>query len=73
MCLLAIFYRMVDDAPLVVGANREESCARPALPPQILDGPARAVAGVDVLAGGTWFGDVKILHRRMWEKSLKRR
>src|SRR5882724_3169822 len=56
MCLLAIFYRMVDDAPLVVGANREEFYARPALPPQILDGPVRAVAGVDAQAGGTWLG-----------------
>jgi hypothetical protein len=26
-----------------------------------------------VLTGGTWFGDVKILHRRMWEKLLGRR
>jgi hypothetical protein len=26
-----------------------------------------------VLTGGTWFGDVKILHRRMWEKFLRRR
>ena len=25
-------------------------------PPQILDGPCRAVAGLDPVAGGTWFG-----------------
>jgi uncharacterized protein with NRDE domain len=56
MCLLALFYRMVDDAPLVVGANREEFYARQSLPPQVLDGPARAVAGLDALAGGTWLG-----------------
>jgi uncharacterized protein with NRDE domain len=56
MCLLAIFFRAFDDAPLVVGANREEMYARPGLPPQILDGPVRAVAGVDPQAGGTWFG-----------------
>ncbi len=56
MCLLAIFYRIVDDAPLVVGANREEFYNRPADPPRILDGPCRFVAGVDLLAGGTWLG-----------------
>ena len=26
-----------------------------------------------ILTGGTWFGDVKILHQRMWEKFLSRR
>ena len=25
-----------------------------------------------VLTGGTWFGDVKILHQRRWEKFLRR-
>jgi uncharacterized protein with NRDE domain len=56
MCLLALFYRMVDDAPLVVGANREEFYERKSLPPQILQGPVQAVAGLDALAGGTWLG-----------------
>ena len=56
MCLLALFFRMVEDAPLVAGANREEAYARGGEPPQILDGPCRAVAGLDPMAGGTWFG-----------------
>jgi uncharacterized protein with NRDE domain len=56
MCLLALFFRMVEDAPLVAGANREEAYARGGEPPQILDGPCRAVAGIDPVAGGTWFG-----------------
>jgi hypothetical protein len=56
MCLLALFFRAVPDAPLVVGANREEWYDRPGEPPQILDGPRRAVAGVDPRAGGTWLG-----------------
>jgi uncharacterized protein with NRDE domain len=56
MCLLAVFFRVVDDAPVVVGANREEVYARPGTPPQMLDGPVRAVAGLDPLAGGTWLG-----------------
>jgi hypothetical protein len=56
MCLLALFFRVVPDAPLVVGANREEFYARGGELPQILDGPCRAVAGVDPVAGGTWLG-----------------
>jgi uncharacterized protein with NRDE domain len=56
MCLLAIFFRAVPDAPLVIGANREEAYARGGEPPHILDGSCRAVAGTDPLAGGTWFG-----------------
>lgn len=26
-----------------------------------------------ILTGGTWFGDVKILHERMWERLPNRR
>jgi uncharacterized protein with NRDE domain len=55
MCLLALFFRVVDDAPVVAGANREELYARGGQPPQLLDGPLRAVCGVDPQAGGTWF------------------
>src|SRR5436305_10671915 len=56
MCLLALFYRVVEDAAVIIGANREEAYARPGEPPQLLDGPTRAVAGVDPVAGGTWLG-----------------
>ena len=56
MCLLALFFRVVDDAPLIVGANREEFYARGGEPPRLLDGPVRAVAGLDPAAGGTWLG-----------------
>src|SRR5262249_30992435 len=56
MCLLALFFRMVEDAPLIVGANREEFYARGGEPPQLLDGPVPAVAGIDPTANGTWFG-----------------
>src|SRR5262249_33754866 len=54
MCLLALFYRVVDDAYLVAGANREEAYARGGEPPQIWDGPVHFVAGRDPGAGGTW-------------------
>jgi uncharacterized protein with NRDE domain len=56
MCLLALFFRAVADTPLVVAANREEFYQRGGEPPQILDGPVRAVGGRDPQAGGTWFG-----------------
>lgn len=56
MCLLALFFRVVDDAPLVVGANREEAYARGGELPQLLGGPAQAVGGRDPAAGGTWLG-----------------
>lgn len=56
MCLLALFYRVVEDAAIVAGANREEAYARGGEPPQILEGPRRVLAGTDPVGGGTWFG-----------------
>jgi hypothetical protein len=56
MCLLALFFRVVEDAAVVVGANREEYYQRGGEPPRLLPGPLRAVAGVDPVAGGTWLG-----------------
>jgi uncharacterized protein with NRDE domain len=56
MCLLALFYRVVDDAPIVLGANREEYYQRGGEAPRILEGPVPAVAGVDPVASGTWLG-----------------
>jgi hypothetical protein len=56
MCLLALFFRAVEGAPVVVGANREELYARRGEPPQRLDGALRAVGGRDPVAGGTWLG-----------------
>jgi uncharacterized protein with NRDE domain len=56
MCLLALFYRAVEDAAVIVGANREEAYARGGEPPQLLDGPCRAIGGIDPVARGTWLG-----------------
>jgi hypothetical protein len=56
MCLLAFYFRAIDDVPLVVGANREEMFARGGTPPQLIEDSPRAVAGIDPLAGGTWLG-----------------
>ncbi len=54
MCLLALFFRVVEDAPVVVGANREEYFDRGGKPPRLLDGPVPAAGGVDPRGGGTW-------------------
>lgn len=53
---MALLFRVAEDAPLVVGANREEFYARGGEPPRLLEGPCRAVAGVDPVAQGTWLG-----------------
>jgi Transport and Golgi organisation 2 len=54
MCFLALVYRGATDAPVIVGANREEVYDRGGEPPRVLDGPVPAVGGVDPKAGGTW-------------------
>lgn len=57
MCLLVLLYRAVDDAPIIIGANREEAYARPGESPQLFtDGPSRFMAGRDPREGGTWLG-----------------
>lgn len=56
MCLLAILHRVVEDAPLIVAANREEAYARGGTPPRLVDSGVRFVAGTDPETGGTWLG-----------------
>ena len=56
MCLLAIMNRVVEDAPLVVGANREEVYARGGEPPRIVDDAVPWLGGTDPKAGGAWLG-----------------
>jgi len=56
MCLLAIQYRLVPEAPILVAANREEFYERPSQPPSIKSGKPRVMCGDDAQAGGTWLG-----------------
>lgn len=56
MCLLAIQYQLVPEAPILVAANREEFYDRPSLPPSIQSGKPRILSGTDQQAGGTWLG-----------------
>ncbi|MEP7025048.1 MAG: NRDE family protein [Actinomycetota bacterium] len=60
MCLLVALSRMVDGAPLVVAANRDEYYQRPAKVIDVLrdggppGGEPRILGGRDLAAGGTW-------------------
>jgi uncharacterized protein with NRDE domain len=56
MCLLAIQYKSVPEAPILVAANREEAYDRPTLAPSIQAGKPRVLCGIDARAGGTWLG-----------------
>jgi uncharacterized protein with NRDE domain len=56
MCLLAIHYRVLTEAPILLAANREEYYDRPTLPPHVQPGAPRVLCGVDARAGGTWLG-----------------
>src|SRR5438552_11979553 len=56
MCLLAVQYKSVPEAPILVAANREEDYERAALVPAIQPGQPRVLSGVDTKAGGTWLG-----------------
>ncbi|MCA9188263.1 MAG: NRDE family protein, partial [Planctomycetales bacterium] len=56
MCLIAIQYKLVPDAPVLVAANREERYDRVSLPPSIQSGKPRVLSGIDQEAGGTWLG-----------------
>jgi len=56
MCLLAIQYQSVSEAPILVASNREEFYERPSAPPAIQSGKPRVLCGTDERAGGTWLG-----------------
>lgn len=56
MCLFLVLYRVSEDAPILVAANREERFDRPANPPRSFRGPPRYICGIDQRAKGTWLG-----------------
>jgi uncharacterized protein with NRDE domain len=55
VCLLVVASRLIPDAPLLIGANRDEFLERPAASMTVLrpDGP-RTLGGRDMASGGTW-------------------
>jgi len=56
MCTLTLGWRVFDDAPVAVAANRDELLGRPSEPPSVVDGDPAVVAPRDADAGGTWIG-----------------
>ena len=56
MCLMAIQYQLVPEAPVLVAFNREEYYDRKTQAPTIQSGKPRILGGVDLVAGGTWLG-----------------
>ena len=56
MCTLALYFRVFDDYPLVVAANRDEHYDRPSTPPALLPSIPKVLAGKDLRVGGTWLG-----------------
>jgi uncharacterized protein with NRDE domain len=56
VCLLVVAFRHFPGTPLLIGANRDEFLARPAIPMTVLraEGP-RVLGGRDEQSGGTWF------------------
>src|SRR5690349_17234536 len=56
MCTLIVGVDRPRAGMLLIGANRDESLTRPAMPPHVLVRQPRIVAGRDLLAGGTWLG-----------------
>jgi uncharacterized protein with NRDE domain len=55
MCLLVAVFHVVEDAPLIIAANRDERYERPATPLTVLSAARpRILGGRDELAGGTW-------------------
>ncbi len=56
MCTLIIYYKMLQDYPVVLAANRDEQYARKALGPHTIHHSPLVYAGRDEQAGGTWLG-----------------
>ena len=57
MCTLIGMWRMFEDAPLIVAANRDERLDRPAAPPSLREQNGRRfICPTDLSAGGTWLG-----------------
>ncbi|MEM4780463.1 MAG: NRDE family protein [Halalkalicoccus sp.] len=56
MCTLIFAWRVFEDAPVVIAANRDEALGRPSHPPGVYSESPRILAPWDEEAGGTWIG-----------------
>ncbi len=70
MCTLILAWRVFEEAPICVAANRDEAVDRPSSPPSVREGDPRVVAPRDEEAGGTWIGynehDVLVAVTNRW-------
>jgi uncharacterized protein with NRDE domain len=53
---LALFFRMFEEYPLLLAANRDEHFDRPSAAPALIANEPKIIAGIDLRAGGTWLG-----------------
>ncbi len=56
MCLIVLAWRLREDAPLLLAANRDEFHARPSAAADFWTDEPGVLAGRDLRAGGTWLG-----------------
>jgi uncharacterized protein with NRDE domain len=56
MCLVVLAFRVSDDSPVVLAANRDEFHARPTRAAHWWPDDGDILAGRDLQAGGTWLG-----------------
>lgn len=56
MCTLILAWRVFDNAPICVAANRDEAVDRPSTPPSVRSGDPTIIAPRDERVGGTWIG-----------------
>jgi uncharacterized protein with NRDE domain len=56
MCLILLAWRMREDFPLILAANRDEFYARPTAPAAFWAESPELLGGRDLKAGGTWLG-----------------
>jgi uncharacterized protein with NRDE domain len=51
-----LYFRLFEDFPLIVAANRDEHYDRPSAAPSLIATTPKIIAGRDLRAGGTWLG-----------------
>jgi uncharacterized protein with NRDE domain len=56
MCLIVVGWRLREDYPLILAANRDEFFARPSAPAAFWEDHGEILAGRDAEQGGTWLG-----------------
>lgn len=56
MCLIVFAWQVVQSAPLIAAANRDELYDRPTAPAQWWQEHPKVFAGRDMVAGGAWIG-----------------